>query len=78
VTGNPLAAAGPFQIISCALSLVEQILPPTANYQTPDPDCDLDVIPNRARKAQLSRALVNVRGLGGSASAMVLERVESS
>ncbi len=78
VTGNPLAAAGPFQIISCALSLVEQILPPTANYQTPDPDCNLDVIPNRARKAQLSRALVNVRGLGGSASALVLERVESS
>ncbi len=75
VTGNPLAAAGPFQIISCALSFRDQILPPTANYQYPDPACDLDVVPNHSRKAKVSRALVNVRGLGGSASTMVLERV---
>jgi 3-oxoacyl-[acyl-carrier-protein] synthase II len=74
VTGNPLAAAGPFQIASCALGFRDQIVPPTANYKIPDPDCDLDVVPNRSRKAKLSRALVNVRGLGGSASTMVLER----
>ena len=77
VTGNPLAAAGPFQIISCALSFRDQIVPPTANYHVPDPACDLDVVPNRFRKVKLSRALVNVRGLGGSASTMVLERVRS-
>jgi 3-oxoacyl-[acyl-carrier-protein] synthase II len=77
VTGNALAAAGPFQIMSCALSFRDQVIPPTANYQTPDPACDLDIIPNRARKMKVARSLVNVRGLGGSASAMVLERVES-
>jgi 3-oxoacyl-[acyl-carrier-protein] synthase II len=77
VTGNPLAAAGPFQIVSCALSFRDQIIPPTANHETPDPDCDLDIIPNRPRKMKVARSLVNVRGLGGSASAMVLERVES-
>ena len=49
VTGNPLAAAGPFQIVSCALSFRHQIVPPTANYQTPDPECDLDFVPNLAQ-----------------------------
>lgn len=78
VTGNPLAAAGPFQIVSCALSFRDQMIPPTANYQIPDPDCDLDVVPNRPRKGKLSNAIVNVRGLGGSASTMVLRRLPRS
>ncbi len=72
VTGNPLAAGGPFQLISCALSLRDQMLAPTANYQTKDPECDIDVVPKRPRKARLNRALINVRGLGGSASSMVV------
>lgn len=72
VTGNPLAAGGPFQLISCAMSLRDQLLAPTANYQTKDPACDIDVVPNRPRKARLNRALINVRGLGGSASSMVV------
>jgi 3-oxoacyl-[acyl-carrier-protein] synthase II len=74
VTGNPLAAAGPFQIAATALSFRHQLIPPTANYETPDPTCDLDVVPNRARRAKLDRALINVRGLGGSASTMALQR----
>ncbi len=78
VTGNPLAAAGPFQIAACALSFINQLIPPTANYETPDPSCDLDVVPNCARKASLNRALVNVRGMGGGASTMVLERLPSN
>jgi 3-oxoacyl-[acyl-carrier-protein] synthase II len=72
VTGNALAAGGPFQVIACALSIRDQLLPPTANYEVADPACDLDCVPNRARKAKLNSALVNVRGLGGSASSMVL------
>lgn len=76
VTGNPLAAAGPFQIVACALGFRNQTVPPTANYQFPDPTCDLDVVPNRSRRTKLSRALVNVRGLGGSASTLMLERVQ--
>jgi 3-oxoacyl-[acyl-carrier-protein] synthase II len=77
VTGNPLAAAGPLQIAACALSIRDQLIPPTANYQFADPDCDLDVVPLRARKAKINRVLLNVRGLGGSASSLVLDRVPS-
>jgi 3-oxoacyl-[acyl-carrier-protein] synthase II len=75
VTGNPLAAAGPFQVIACALTIRDQIIAPTANYETPDPACDLDIVPNRARKAKVDRALINVRGLGGSASTMLVSRI---
>ncbi len=75
VTGNALAAGGPFQVIACALSIRDQMLPPTANYEVADPACDLDCVPNLARKVKLNSALVNVRGLGGSASTMVLSRI---
>lgn len=75
VTGNPLAASGPLQIIACALAMRDQLIPPTANYRLPDPDCDLDVVPTRPRKARVNRALLNVRGLGGSASSLVMYRV---
>lgn len=75
VTGNALAAGGPFQVIACALAIRDQVVPPTANYVVEDPACDLDCVPNRARKVKLNSALVNVRGLGGSASTMVLNRI---
>lgn len=75
VTGNALAAGGPFQVIACALSMRDQLLPPTANYRIADPTCDLDCVPNVPRKVKLNSALVNVRGLGGSASTMVLNRI---
>ena len=75
VTGNPLAAGGPFQVASCALVIRDQIIVPTANYETPDPACDLDFVPKRARKAKVNCALVNVRGLGGNASSLVVDRI---
>lgn len=75
VTGNALAAGGPFQIISCALSIRDQVIAPTANYEVVDPLCDLDVVPNQPRKSKLNYALVNVRGLGGTASSMVFNRL---
>lgn len=74
VTGNPLAAGGPFQIASCALSFRDQILVPTTNLDEPDARCDLDFVPGRPRKARVDCILMNVRGLGGSASSMVIER----
>jgi 3-oxoacyl-[acyl-carrier-protein] synthase II len=76
VTGNPLAAGGPFQVAACALTIRDQIMPPTANYENPDPSCDLDFVPNRARKGKIDCALINVRGLGGSASTMLVNRVQ--
>lgn len=74
VTGNPLAAAGPMQIASCALAMRNGIVPPTANYQFPDPFCDLDYIP-AARSIQISRAIINNHGFGGSNSSLVVESV---
>ncbi|MDQ2867479.1 MAG: beta-ketoacyl-[acyl-carrier-protein] synthase family protein [Verrucomicrobiota bacterium] len=75
VTGNPLSAGGPFQIAACALSFRDQVLAPTANYDTADPACDLDIVAKRPRKAALGCALINVRGLGGSASSMIVNRI---
>jgi 3-oxoacyl-[acyl-carrier-protein] synthase II len=77
VTGNPFAAAGPFQIAACALSLRDQIVAPTTNLENPDPRCDLDLVPRRPRRAKLRRILMNVRGLGGSASSMLVEAAEA-
>ncbi len=75
VTGNPLAAAGPFQVICCALAFRDNVIPPTANHEVPNFGCDLDFVPGKARKAQLNCALINVRGLGGGNSSMVVERI---
>jgi 3-oxoacyl-[acyl-carrier-protein] synthase II len=78
VTGNPLAAGGPFQLAACALSFRHQVIAPTTNCELPDPDCDLDFVPMRARKAKLDCILMNVRGLGGSASSLVVDRVNGN
>jgi 3-oxoacyl-[acyl-carrier-protein] synthase II len=74
VTGNPLAAAGPMQIAACALSFRDQLIPPVANLENHDPKCDLNFVTRRPRKARLECILLNVRGLGGSASSLVVER----
>jgi 3-oxoacyl-[acyl-carrier-protein] synthase II len=74
VTGNALAAGGPFQLIACALTMRDQTIPPTANCDTLDPRCDLDIVRLRARKAKVNTALINVRGLGGSANTMLVSR----
>ncbi len=74
VTGNPLSAAGPFQVITCALAFQHNVIPPTTNHETPLPGCDLDFVPRKARKALLRCALINVRGLGGGNSSMVVQR----
>lgn len=75
VTGNPLAAGGPLQIISCALSIQEQVLVPTANCDDPDPRCNVNLVTQRPRRAHIDRTLINVRGLGGSASCMIVSRL---
>lgn len=75
VTGNALSAAGPMQLITCALAFKHNVIPPTANYEVPDPRCDLDCVPYRARRSRINKALINVRGLGGGNSSLVVERV---
>jgi len=76
--GNPLAAAGPLQIAACAMGMRENLIAPTINYETPDPACDLDYVPNRPYSATIDRAMVNVHGLGGGNSSLVMGRVKSA
>jgi 3-oxoacyl-[acyl-carrier-protein] synthase II len=73
VTGNPLAAAGPLEIIACALAMRDNRVPPTANYTTPDPACDLDYVP-QARRMRIEHALINVHGMGGGNTTLVVRR----
>ena len=77
-TGNPLAAAGPLQVAAATMALQEGIAPPTANHEHPDPLCDLDYVPGRARRLALRRVLVNVHGMGGGNTSVVLERVSGT
>ena len=74
VTGNPLAAAGPLEIIACALAMRQATIPPTANYEHPDPECDLDYVP-QARRNEVGCLLVNVHGMGGGNSVLVVRNV---
>ena len=74
VTGNPLAAAGPMELATCALAFRDGVVPPTANYRERDPDCDLDYVPDRPRRARLNAALLNVHGLGGTNASLAVRR----
>jgi 3-oxoacyl-[acyl-carrier-protein] synthase II len=65
MTGHLLGAAGGIEAIACAMAIKEGIVPPTINYETPDPDCDLDYVPNVARKMDVRAALSNSLGFGG-------------
>jgi len=75
VTGHPLAAAGMFQVIACALMMKHQMLCPTANLRYPDPDCDLDHVPLIARKAGIDIAMANGHGMGGENSTLIMKNI---
>jgi 3-oxoacyl-[acyl-carrier-protein] synthase II len=66
MTGHMLGAAGGVEAIATALALHHGVLPPTINYESPDPDCDLDYVPNQARKQDVEVALSNAFGFGGT------------
>ncbi|HEV7502562.1 MAG TPA: beta-ketoacyl-ACP synthase II, partial [Vicinamibacteria bacterium] len=74
MTGHLLGAAGGLEAGITALALRDQVLPPTINYEVPDPECDLDCIPNEARKAKLEYALSNSFGFGGTNGALIFKR----
>lgn len=72
--GDPFAAGGVLQIVAASLSLVHQIITPTLNLEFPDPQCDLDYVPQKARPARIRHLLVNSRAVGGSNSILALGR----
>jgi 3-oxoacyl-[acyl-carrier-protein] synthase II len=73
--GHLIAAAGATELITCVLALRDRVLPPTANYRTPDPDCDLDYIPNTARPApNVSIIMSNSFGFGGQNNSILIRR----
>jgi 3-oxoacyl-[acyl-carrier-protein] synthase II len=73
--GHTFGAAGAIEAMMCVLAIHEGVLPPTINYEHPDPDCDLDYVPNEAREAQLDVALSNAMGLGGHNGCVLIGRV---
>jgi len=70
--GHAMGAAGAMQVAATCLALSNSIIPPTINYEVPDPTCDLDYVPNFARVSRLRTALVNAHAIGGTYSALVL------
>jgi len=74
MTGHLLGAAGAIEAIVCALTIVKGIIPPTINYGQPDPECDLDYVPNKAREKEVHVALSNTFGFGGHNATIVLKK----
>jgi 3-oxoacyl-[acyl-carrier-protein] synthase II len=74
MTGHTLGAAGAIEAIFCVLAMRDEILPPTINQEVPDPECDLDYIPNSARKQRVDHTLSNSMGFGGHNVALVISR----
>jgi minimal PKS ketosynthase (KS/KS alpha) len=74
MVGHSLGAIGAIEVVACVLALANQVIPPTANYETPDPECDLDYVPRVARERTLRSVLSVGSGFGGFQSAVILTR----
>jgi 3-oxoacyl-[acyl-carrier-protein] synthase II len=78
MTGNPLSSAGPMQIIASLMAIKDGIIPPTINYEFPDKECDLDYVPNKARKCRVNNVLINSYGFGGDKASLILSNLKQS
>ena len=76
MTGHLACAAGALEAVACVFTLCEGVLPPTINYEFPDPDCDLDYVPNEAREHQVEVCLSNSFGMGGQNACLSFQRWE--
>ena len=74
MTGHLLGAAGAVEFIACVMAIRDNVVPPTINYETPDPDCDLDYVPNVCRKVDVQVAMSNSLGFGGHNTTLVVKR----
>jgi len=76
MTGHLLGAAGAIEAIACLMAINEGIIPPTINYTTPDPECDLDYVPNKARNREVKYVMSNSLGFGGHNASIMLKKYE--
>ena len=76
--GHPIAGAGAIELIISVLSITNGIIPPTINYEVPDPACDLDYVPNKARKCEVETVLSNSFAFGGQNASLVVARYNDS
>jgi 3-oxoacyl-[acyl-carrier-protein] synthase II len=76
MTGHLIGASGAVEAIICIKTILEGCLPPTINYERPDPDCDLDYVPNCARRKRVNAALSNSLGFGGHNTTLIVQRFE--
>lgn len=74
MTGHLFGAAGALEALVCVKSITDGIIPPTINYETPDPECDLDYVPNQARSTEVNMALSNSFGLGGHNATLIFKK----
>ena len=74
MTGHLLGAAGGVEFVACCLVIRDGVVPPTINYEHPDPDCDLDYVPNISRKAQIEACMSNSLGFGGHNASLVVKK----
>ena len=72
--GHQLGAAGAVEFVICCLAIERGVIPPTINYETPDPDCDLDYVPNKARKVKVDACLSNSLGFGGHNATVIVKK----
>jgi 3-oxoacyl-[acyl-carrier-protein] synthase II len=75
--GHTMGAASVLEAITCALVVKNDVIPPTINYETPDPECDIDCVPNQARKQTVKVALNNSYAFGGNNASLVLTKFNS-
>lgn len=77
MTGHLIGASGPVGAAACILTMINGIVTPTINYQTPDPECDLDYVPNKAREQKINAGLVSSFGFGGHNTVLVLRKFDN-